>query len=111
MAKTSEPRRNAVKSLSAKVTARTYEAVILAAGDKKPSVWLRELVEAHVARGDVETRVLEELCALRYIVLNGLPKMVGESDRAAAVSGIALVRDKADDRKAEKARALLRGER
>lgn len=111
MAKTSERRLNTVKSLSAKVTEATYDAVLRAAGEKKPSVWLRELIEAQLTRGDVQVRILEELWALRFTLLNTLPTVAQEADRETVRATIETKRHVADTRKADKARALLRGER
>src|SRR4051794_38396090 len=101
MTRTSTDRRNTFKSLSAKVTEATYDAVVQTAGDKKPGVWVRELIEAHLARRSVEQQLLEELWALRYIVINGLPKLAPEGEHRRAVeTRIATFIKEADQKKA-----------
>jgi hypothetical protein len=107
MTRTSRDRRNTLKSLSAKVTQRTYDAVVQAAGDKKPGIWIRELIEVHLARRAFEQQLLEEIWALRYIVINGFPAVATADGRAAVASAIHTLIKEADQKKADRARAML----
>jgi len=96
-----------LKSLSAKVTQGTYDAVVQAAGDKRPGVWIRELIEAHLTRRAVEQHLMEELWALRYIVINGLPAVATPDRRESVTAAIKAFIKEADTQKADKAKAKL----
>jgi hypothetical protein len=111
MTRTSRDRRNTLKSLSAKVTQGTYDAVVQAAGDKKPGVWIRELIETHLTRRAVEQLLMEELWALRYIVINGFPAVATADGRVGVAAAINTLIKEADQKKADKARAILEATR
>jgi hypothetical protein len=55
--------------------------------------------------------VLAELWALRYIVINGLPEIATAEGRPAAATAINTLLKEADQKKADKARAMLEATR
>ena len=111
MQRTSDTRRNTLKSVGAKVTEDMYARIVCAAGHTKPGVWVRQLIEAHLERGPYEQKLMEEFWALRFIVLNGLPQLAPENDRPAMAARINSLNQQAEQRKADKAAALLKGTR
>jgi hypothetical protein len=67
------------------------------------------VLERFVYEAPAETTIMEELWALRYIVLNGLPELA--TDPPAAMAAIATIRAEADQKKHDKAAAILAGTR
>jgi hypothetical protein len=99
------------RSLGTKLTEAQYEAVLERTNGQSPSEWLRGVVEAILEhppyQKPIEQAVLEELIAVRMVVLNF---------HAAAVAGHVLTLEKAGEHiakadavKVEKAKALLNG--
>ena len=93
-----------IKSVTAKVTAADYAKCERAAGNVSVSEWARGLLLREVdqhARPPFEQHVMAELWALRYIVINGLPTL----------DAIDTFIHEADQKKVDKARAILEATR
>ena len=102
---------NRVRSLGTRVTESEYQRVLAATDGLSPSEWVRSLVLARLDRTRGEEMVLAELWALRYIVINGLPEIATAEGRPAAATAINTLLKEADQKKADKARAMLEATR
>jgi hypothetical protein len=94
-------------SIGTKVSATQAARYREAAGDKMLSEWVREVLDAHVARAPFEQKLMAELWALRYVMVNGLPYTAPNPD--AAADEIHKLIAEAEPKKADKGRALLKG--
>jgi hypothetical protein len=101
------PYKKRMISVTAKVNENQYARLRAAAGEKSMAEWIRQVIEFELDRKPFEEQLLAELWALRYIVLNGLPAVAGESDRTAVSAVIFALKTEADEKKADKAKALL----
>jgi hypothetical protein len=94
------------RSITAKVTQIDYEKMETRAGDQSVSEWARGVLLKEMAGPDpFQLALMEQFWSLRYILLNGLPQLATDN-----VQGAKMIRDlveEADQRKAEKARAML----
>lgn len=95
------------RSITLHVTPTFYDQCVARAGAQRLCEWARREFETHLAPRSVDRRVLEELCALRHIVLNGLPTVVSEHHQATVAVRIDAVRTDADMKKAAMALAIL----
>jgi ActR/RegA family two-component response regulator len=100
-----------VRSLGTRVTESEYQRVLAATDGASPSEWVRALVLARLDRARVEETVLAELWALRYIVINGFAEIATADARAAVATAINTLLKEADQKKADKAKAMLEGTR
>jgi hypothetical protein len=100
-----------VRSLGTRVTESEYQRVLAATDGVSPSEWVRSLVLARLDRSRLDETVLAELWALRYIVINGLSEIAPADARAAVAIAINTLLKEADQKKADKARAMLEGTR
>lgn len=89
------------KSITLHITEEFYDECVRRAGRTPLCEWARREFETHVARKPIELRMIEELLALRYILVNALP----------APTEIDTFIKEADETKAAQARALLDGAR
>lgn len=95
------------RSVGTKVTEEQFARYTQAAGATSLSEWVRAVLDAHLARAPFEQTLMEELWALRFIVLNGLPEIVSAAERPRVAGIILQLKNEADVRKAAKARVLL----
>jgi hypothetical protein len=100
------------RSIGARLTESEYQRVLLAADTVSPSEWVRAVLLDRLDRAPVEQRLMEELWALRHIFVNILPELVqSDAQRDRLKAAFRVVRDETEAKKAEKALAILKGER
>lgn len=105
-----KPATKRVRSLSTRVTPEEYAQCLARADAQHISIseWARRTIEAAVVEREFELTLLEELWALKFTLLNGLPQLAPDpATQTAAYERFKHLVTEADQRKAEKARRLL----
>jgi hypothetical protein len=110
-----EPAEIRSRAISAHVTPTFYghfEAKAREVPGRTCAELAREVLEDYLTRGPIEQRLMEELWAFRNIFVNILPELVlSDAQRDRLKAAFAVIRDEAEAKKAEKARAILKGDR
>lgn len=90
------------RTLGTRLTEDEYQRAIIAAQGVPASEWVRALILEHLdKREPIDRALMAEFWALRYILVNGIPEP----------ANIATFIQEADQKKANKARAILEGAR
>jgi hypothetical protein len=93
-------------AINIKVRQIDYEQLERLAGDRSVTEWGRDILLRELAGPDpFQLALMEQFWALRYILLNGLPLLA--SDVLEATKTLRAFVEGADERKADRARALL----
>jgi hypothetical protein len=91
--------------VTTKVNEDKYQQFRAAAGDKTVAEWVREVLDVELERRPFELQLMEQLWALRYVLLNTLPFIAPQPSVVTDVTRKLI--DEAERKKTSRAVAIL----